>query len=56
MKEECVRFFDYLCMRYMKFACIISFLFVYIFNVAIEKDWGAEKQQLKNFVRVKSEA
>jgi len=51
-----VRFFGYLCMRYMKFACIISSLFVYVFNVAIEKDWRAEKQQLKNFVRVESKA
>lgn len=54
--EEGVRFFDYLCTRYMKFACIISFLFLYVFNVAIEKDRRAEKQQLKNFVRVKSKA
>lgn len=53
---EGVRFFDYLCLRYMKFACIISFLFVYIFSVAIEKDWRAEKQQLTNFVRVKCKA
>ena len=56
MEEEGVSFFDYLCMRYMKFACIISFLFVYIFSVAIEKDWRVERQQLKNFVRVKSKA
>lgn len=52
-KKGGVRFFDYLCLRYMKFACIISFLFVYIFSVVIEKDWRAEKQQLTNFVRVK---
>lgn len=54
--EEDVRGFDYLCMRYMKFAWIISFSFVYIFGVAVEKNWSAEKKELKNFVRVKSKA
>lgn len=51
MEEGGVKFFDYLCMRSMKFACVIC-LFVYVFSVAIEKDRRAEKQQLLGYYPV----